>query len=228
METPAATERPFHRELEERTRALWDAIYALPFLRELGQGTLWPARFAFFLAEDVLYLDRFARVLARGAMLADDAATRALFLRHAGGVLAVEERLHAELLPKVGLDIERVRDREPAPVTLAYADHLLRVAHTGTLAELVAAILPCYWVYARVGERLARRLPDHEVYRAWILSYASPDFQRSAGEQLQLLDRLAGVAGTAMRERMHREFRRSLRYEWMFWEQAYRLQEWPV
>lgn len=228
MAAATGTVRPFHRELEERTLTLWEAIDAQPFLRELGEGTLEPSRFAFFLAQDVLYLDQFARVLACGAARAEDPETRELFLRHAGGAAAAEQRLHAELLPRVGLDLHQARQQEPAPVTLAYTDHLLRVAHGGSLAELVAAVLPCYWVYARVGERLARRLPDHELYRTWILTYASADFHRSVGEQLQLADRLAAAAGPETRERMHRAFRRSLRYEWMFWDQAYRLLDWPV
>lgn len=224
------TERhlPFHQQLEKRGRAIWDAIFDLPFVREVGEGTLAPERFTYFLAQDVLYLDQFARVLARGAMLADTPATREMFLRHTSNVLRVEERLHAELAPRVGLDVEAVRQQEPAPVTVGYTDHLLRIAHSGTLGELVAAVLPCYWVYARVGERLASRLPDHEVYRRWILAYAAPEFHHSLEEQLFLLDRLAASAGSDVRQNMERWFLRSLRYEWMFWDQAYRHLDWPV
>lgn len=218
----------FHRYLEERTRALWDAIYALPFLEEVARGILDLSRFAYFLAQDVLYLDQFARVLARGATLADGPEARDLFLRHAAGVQVVEQRLHAELLPRVGLDMEEARRQEPAPVTAAYTDHLLRVAHTGTLGELVAAVFPCYWVYARVGQRLAERPPDHPVYRAWVESYASPEFHRSADEQRELLDRLAAAAGPAERDRMEQWYTRSLRYEWMFWDQVYHRRGWPV
>ncbi|ADU52074.1 transcriptional activator, TenA family [Thermaerobacter marianensis DSM 12885] len=228
MVTDAGGTAPFHQELEEHSRPVWDAIFELPFVREVGDGTLALERFAYFIAQDVLYLDQFARVLARGATLADTPATREMFLRHAANVGRVEERLHEDLAPRIGLDVEAVRRQEPAPVTVAYTDHLLRVAHTGTLGELVAAVLPCYWVYARVGERLARRLPDHDVYRQWILAYASPEFHRSVDEQLALVDRLATLAGADERRLMHQWFLRSLRYEWMFWDQAYRTLRWPV
>ncbi|MBO8142363.1 MAG: thiaminase II [Firmicutes bacterium] len=219
---------PFHEQLDARTRNLWEAIFRLPFLQELAAGTLARERFAYFLAQDVLYLDQFAKVLARGATLADGPQTRQMFLRHAANVARVEEQLHKELAPHVGLDVHAARRQEPAPVTVAYTDHLLRVAHAGSLGELVAAVLPCYWVYARVGQRLADRLPENEVYRRWILAYADPDFHRSVDEQLALIDRLADAAGSGERERMERWFARSLRYEWMFWDQAYRHLGWPV
>ncbi|WPD18710.1 thiaminase II [Thermaerobacter composti] len=228
MPASRGTAEPFHQWLDAQTRTLWEAIFQLPFLQELAAGTLARDRFAYFLAQDVLYLEQFAKVLARGATLADTPETREMFLRHAANVARVEERLHAELASRLGLDWDAVRQKEPAPVTVAYTDHLLRVAHTGGLSELVAAVLPCYWVYARVGERLANRLPEDEIYRRWILTYADRDFHRSVDEQLRLIDRLATAAGSNERERMERWFARSLRYEWMFWDQAYRDLAWPV
>ena len=47
-------------------------------------------------------------------------------------------------------------------------------------------------------------------------------------EQIALLDRLAASASAVEKRRMTELFILSSRYEYLFWEQAYRLESWPV
>jgi thiaminase/transcriptional activator TenA len=106
---------------------------------------------------------------------------------------------------------------------------LQSVARSGTLSELVAAVLPCYWIYGEVGRRLYRNRPSKpKIYRRWIETYASESFWQPVREQIQLMDRLGAVANSSERKRMADHFMLSSRYEFMFWEQAYRLESWPV
>lgn len=219
---------PFHAALDEATRETWDAIYALPFLAALAEGRLEQERFAYFIAQDVHYLDGFAGVLERAAALAEDPVTRTFLEGEAANVKIVELALHGEFAPRLGLDVEAVRAQEPGPVTVAYLDHMRAIAGHGTLGEVIAGVLPCYWVYWRIGQRLAESPPPHELYATWVAAYASPPFGLAVERQIALLDTLAEWAGEAERERMGRWFHRSLRYEWMFWDQADRLLDWPV
>jgi thiaminase len=43
-----------------------------------------------------------------------------------------------------------------------------------------------------------------------------------------LVDAEAAAAGAAQRASMRAHFLRSCRYEWMFWDAAWRLERWPV
>ena len=52
--------------------------------------------------------------------------------------------------------------------------------------------------------------------------------QQPVREQIRLMDRLAAAAGSAEKRRMAELFMLSSRYEYLFWEQAYRLESWPV
>lgn len=220
--------QPFHRHLDAVTAPTWEAIYALPFLARLGDGTLEEPRFARFIAQDIHYLDTFAEVLRTAATLAEDEPTRAFLASRADNVLRVEQALHGTFAPRLGLDVAAIRASEAAPVTVAYADHLRSVAARGSLGEVIAAVLPCYWVYRRVGERLAAPPPPHDLYATWTAAYASPEFGAAVQQQIALLDVLAERAAPEARERMQRWFHRSLRYEWMFWDQADRGAGWPV
>ena len=222
------TKEPFHTHLDRATAATWDAITALPFLAELSAGRLEEARFAFFISQDIHYLDAFAGILQRAAELADNAEARTFLEGQAANVVVVEQALHGTFAPRLGLDVAAVRAQEPAPVTVAYVDHMRSIAAQGPLGEVVAAVLPCYWVYRRVGQRLASAPPPHELYATWVGAYASPEFGDAVDRQIALLDRLAAQASDDERTRMQRWFHRSLRYEWMFWDQADRRLAWPV
>ena len=43
----------FHQHLRETARPVWEAIFAHPFVRELGAGTLARARFLFWLMSKI-------------------------------------------------------------------------------------------------------------------------------------------------------------------------------
>ena len=48
----------------QRTAGLRNAIHSLPFNQELAAGILAEARFQFYIEQDALYLDQYARTLA--------------------------------------------------------------------------------------------------------------------------------------------------------------------
>jgi thiaminase (transcriptional activator TenA) len=67
-----------------------------------------------------------------------------------------------------------------------------------------------------------------KIYRQWIETYASEEFWQPVREQIQLMDKLGSAANRNEKQLMTAHFILSSRYEFMFWEQAYRLKSWPV
>jgi thiaminase/transcriptional activator TenA len=198
-------------------------------LDELHQGTLSLDRFTYFILQDYVYLLDFAQVLCQGGAKAPDLETLALFCRHALGAVEVERTFHASFGNSLGLSRKELDEVPKGPITQAYIAHLQSVARSGTLGEIVAAVLPCYWIYGEVGRRLYSNRPRKpRIYRQWIETYASEAFWRPVREQIQLLNRLGKAAGKGERKAMTAHFMLSSRYEFMFWEQAYRLDRWPV
>jgi len=216
-------------KLRSGSQPIWRAIQNHPFLAELHQGTLSLDRFTYFILQDYVYLLDFAQVLCQGGAKSPDLETLALFCRHALGAVEVERTFHASFGNSLGLSRKELDEVPKGPITQAYIAHLQSVARSGSLGEIVAAILPCYWIYGEVGRRLYRNRPRKpKVYRQWIETYASEAFWRPVREQIQLMNRLGKAAGTGERKVMTAHFILSSRYEFMFWEQAYRLDHWPV
>jgi thiaminase/transcriptional activator TenA len=219
----------FSDQLKHRSDRIWRAVYAHPFLRELHAGTLSLERFTYFVIQDYLYLLDFAQVLCMGGAKSGDIATLEIFTRHAIIAIEVERDFHATYGRRMGLSPEQLDKTPKAPITEAYTGHLQRVARGGSLGEIVAAVLPCYWIYGEVGRKLYRDRPRKpKIYRDWIETYASDEYWRAVREQIRLVNQLGAHAKGGEKKLMHSHFLLSSRYEFLFWDQAYRRQEWAV
>jgi thiaminase (transcriptional activator TenA) len=221
-------ETPFRDILKDAAQPIWASILAHPFLKELGSGTLSHECFLYFVRQDYLYLFEFARVLCLGGSKTEDLDTLEMFAKHAANTVAVERVMHTGFIQRLGLPSNELLDSERTPTTQAYTRHLLAVAREGSLGEVVAAVLPCYWIYWEVGRHLAPCQPAEPIYRDWIKAYGSEMFAELVQQQLKLVDRLGTRAPAYERRRMTEHFIQSSRYEYLFWDDAYRLAAWPV
>jgi thiaminase/transcriptional activator TenA len=214
----------FSGELWHGIAGIYRAILAHPFLTGLADGSLPHDAFAFYVIQDALYLRRYSEALAAVGGKAPSAAEAEMFARHAAEAAEVERSLHGSLLADLGVDPAA----EPAPVNLAYTSYLLATVCTGSYAEGVGAVLPCYWIYWEVGRELLRRGSPDPRYQRWIDLYGSEDFGDVVREVLAVTDKLGPGLAPPERERVHRHFRITSRYEWMFWDMGYRREAWPI
>lgn len=143
------------------TEELWAAIepvyaeiLAHPFIGGLTDGTLPRAAFRHFVVQDSHYLRDYARALAVCAAKAPGEEDVRAFADDAVGALAAEQGMHAEFLTAFGGSAEQAAAEPVLPTTRAYTSYLLATVYGGSFAEAVGAVLPCYWIYARVGEAL--------------------------------------------------------------------------
>ncbi|KWX20988.1 thiaminase II [Mycolicibacterium wolinskyi] len=225
---PDANQQSWSARLWQETEATYAAIVAHPFLTGLTDGTLDEKVFAHYVAQDAHYLRDYARALAIVAAKAPTLADTAMFARHAAEVFDVELGLHNELLPELGLDPAELDSTPVAPTTRAYTSYLLATAYGGSFADGLAAVLPCYWIYARVGAELLGRGSTDRRYQRWIDSYGGEEFAATVAEVLALTDRVGPTLSPSEEAGARAHFAVTARYEWMFFDAAYRLEEWPV
>ncbi|WP_286329014.1 TenA family protein [Agromyces marinus] len=194
-------------------------IDELPFIRALADGTLERAPFLDYLGQDALYLHDYARVLAAAAQLAPDTAAQGFWAQGANGAIVGELELHESWLGDTAVANDAI---EPGPATVAYLDHLLACAARGDYAVLVAAILPCYWLYSDLGERLAAgrfgewAIDPAHPYASWLETYGDPAFAQATRTAIETVTEVASRATPETRERMWRAFRVSSEHELAF------------
>ncbi len=220
---------PFAAEAWAATEEIRRRIDALPLLTELADGSLEPGRFVEYLAQDDFYLRGYTRALATLASRAPTSGAAAFWAKSAGEAVEAEVLLHEGLLAD-----ERLRDLpRPAvasPTTRAYVNSLLAATAFEPYEVGVAAVLPCYWVYADMGLTLserAARLSPHP-YAGWVAAYADPGFLDVTRQAIAQLDAAAAAADDATRSRMLTAFVDATWYEEQFWAASYELEAWPA
>jgi thiaminase (transcriptional activator TenA) len=217
----------FSEEAWERTALLREAIHRLPFNVELAAGFLGRDRFQAYITQDAIYLGRFSRALAIAAAKAPDMSTMQSFAQSALGAIAVEQALHSRYLQDFGVDPASIADAEPSPDCLAYTSYLIAAAYHDPWEVLVAALLPCFWIYWDVGCAIARTAAPHNPYKAWIDTYADERFGNAVKTVIAIADRAAETTTAATRDLMLAAFTRACQYEWLFWDGAYQRRTWP-
>lgn len=227
---PAPPAGGFCAKAWTHTLRLQQAIVEHPFNLALAEGFLDRERFAFYLVQDARYLVGFAQALAAAASRAAHAEDAAFLAGSAQAALVEERRLHAGYLEEFGLSDSDVAGVATSPSCLAYTSFLRASALTDPYPVLVAAILPCFWVYQHVGSSILAAtggVADHP-YRKWIETYADEEFAEAVVAARQLTDRAAAGADEEARAGMLAAFTRATEYEWLFWNSAWTREQWPT
>ena len=211
-------------------RPIWDRQLQHPFVQALGDGTLPRDNFEFYILQDALFLDNLARTFGYAATLTPYRSEMERYGKLLLGTIRDEQALHRAYANQFGLTSEQMAATPMAPTTYAYTRHLLSTAATGTLPEVLSAILPCFWIYAEVARHFTSLGPPAEThpYRDWLATYGSPDFEETAAWLRAALDRRADDLSASALQRLHAIFLISSRYEYMFWDMAWRREEWPI
>ena len=181
----------FCAEIWDEVAPLRQAILAHPFLTELAAGTLPSASFQHYIVQDSLYLAEYARVLAIAAARAPSAAGRLEFSDGAKVAVQVEEGLHQAFFAQFGVSGDMAAAVEPSPACRGYTGYLASLAATRTYEELIAGILPCFWVYWEVGCAIRPQAVSPNPYAPWIDTYAAPEFGEATDRVRALVDAAA-------------------------------------
>jgi thiaminase/transcriptional activator TenA len=217
----------FSEQLRKDVDSIWEASFNHPFVTGIADGSLPLDCFRYYVLQDSYYLSHFSRIQALGASKATDLHTTARFAAHAQGTSEAELSLHANFSKRLGITDEEKKAFQAAPTAYAYTSHMYRAAY-GHLGDVLSAILPCYWLYYEIGERLQGSTPAEPIYQDWIAAYGGDWFRELVEEQINRLNQIAETVTEEDRKRMREHFRISSQYEYSFWEMAYIKEKWPV
>jgi thiaminase/transcriptional activator TenA len=221
--------------LKARVGELWQAAQEHPFVHALGAGTLPKEKLIHYLTQDNAYLTGDSRAIAMATAKAPDTACMAEYAGLLSATLEQEMALHREYCTAFGISTGELDAVEPSPICRAYIDFGIATAAIGDVLELLAALTPCGVGYGETGARLMQhpQLTPTHPYRQWIYTYGGEEYQQYARWMVEALNDLgAGVAAAGDNdprlERLTELFRLGCRYEWLFWEMAWREDTWPV
>lgn len=235
---PEAAGTRASERLRQIALPVWTRILEHPYIKELKDGTLPVETFRFYVQQDWLYLQEFTRAGALIAGRMPDSRGLKFMLTWVEPLVGMEYHFHRAHAAELGLDFDNI-DWQMNEANWAYSRHMLAAAHGASPAEALAALLPCPHVYSFVGATLrSGGTSPNPMYAEWIDFYApgkvssveDKSYDRDARiiGLTALFDELALGLDEEGWARCQRNYVISSRYEWWFWDTAYRRQMWPV
>ena len=203
---------------------IYNKIQSHPFNRELMAGTLPVEKFKFYIRQDSLYLAEFSKALAVTGTHAGTSQELLDFLQFAQNAILVERALHESYFNEYHID----HQAGMAPGCFAYTHYLLATSTFESYEVAVAALLPCFWIYKKVGDYIYQNQAKPNPYQKWINTYAGESFANSVQKALNTCDRLAEQASESTRKQMTEAYVMASRLEYVFWDSAYKLEKWEV
>lgn len=218
----------FTAEIWEKNAALFEATRTMPFNTELAAGTLSQERFRHYMIQDAHYLIAFGRALAIAAAKADNTDEIVQFSIGAQTAIVVERSLHKDFMEQFNVTPAMFAATPLSPAAHHYTSFLMANAWSASYPVVLAGLLPCFWIYAEIGRDIVGRAAKNNPYQSWIDTYAGEEFHAAVRAVIATVDRVAAVASDETRQAMHAAYTRAAQLEWMFWDSAYRLEQWPV
>ena len=218
------------------TETLWKAmeptferILVHPFITGLADGSLPKDTFAGYLIQDQFYLEEYGRcwaLLGAHSPVIDDLVT---FTGKIGDSLAYEQSIQAELLEAMGYDRERMlAETEPSPSCVGFTSFIKDSCATRAWHDGFVSVLECPWAYWELGKVLNRRGSPDPIYQKWIEGYLTEGFEE-ANERLHAIwERVASDLGPIALESAASHARTAIRFDWMFWDAAWRREQWAA
>ena len=220
-------------DLEVFTDDLWSSIRPIfkeiiihPFIKGLTSGSLEVPLFKAYVVQDSLYLHDFSKSLAILSSKAPRKEWKETIESHSKGALEVEKALHESFFRKWKMRGKTLRQLGKNPTNTAYTSYVLASTATLPFNEGLASVLPCYWIYLRVGRHLEQKGSPNPLYKRWIDTYSSEWYAESVHYVLKVMDTLATKMTDADKEKCRKQFRIASIYEYMFWDAAYKSEKW--
>ncbi|KAL6768602.1 THI1A [Auxenochlorella protothecoides x Auxenochlorella symbiontica] len=170
------------------TSALAQESMSTPFVTGIADGTLPRSTFQHYLAQDTNYLIMYGNAYATAVNMCRPDQQHV-----AAALLEVIDKINQEVA-------KHTEDSGPdasattvtlVPATTAYTSFLRRISScpTATLAEVMAAVIPCSRLYGWIGRQLvAKATLEGNPYKAWIDTYGCEEFNQASPILEAILD----------------------------------------
>ncbi len=212
--------------LLEATKDIWASYNNHPFVRGIADGTLDREKFRYYIIQDFLYLEDYAKSFAVGIAKAKSIETTQIFSGYIALLTGSEMNIHHGYMGRFGVSQEELDGTPRALDNLSYTSYMLRVAYEEGEAEILAAILSCALSYEVIAKNMVKNNPDcvkHEFYGEWITGYVSDGYANGNVVLVHALNRLTEHYTEGQLKHLVDIFVACSRYEYLFWDFSWKM-----
>ncbi|KAI6814455.1 hypothetical protein KC340_g16361 [Hortaea werneckii] len=208
----------------EDVQPAWNEYTHHEFVQRMGDGTLPPETFKYYMIQDYLYLVHFARANALAGYKAktlDDIAGAAQIVTH----IRHEINLHISECQEFGLCQADMEQHEESQACTAYTRYVLDIGQSEDWLALQVALLPCLLGYGMIAQRLHEmqvtdppKQPNR--YLSWINNYIAEDYTQAVKKGRDLIEKHAVKQSPSRVEELVAIFIHATKMETGFWNMA--------
>ena len=209
------------------TTEIWKSYNEHPFVLGIQNGTLHKEKFRYYIIQDYLYLEDYAKTFAVSVAKAKSLEMANLFAMYIS-VMNGELDVHNGYLARLGVTQEEIDSTPRSLDNLSYTSYMLRVAYEEGEAEILAAILSCAYSYEIIARNIVKNNPasiHDEFYGDWIKGYASDAYAEENAILLDTLNRITENNTESQIQHLIDIFVACSRYELAFWEMSWRVRK---
>ncbi|MCI8629153.1 MAG: thiaminase II [Firmicutes bacterium] len=210
--------------LYESVEEIWKSYLCHPFVKQLGEGTLSPDIFRYYMIQDYLYLLEYSKVFALGVVKSKQEKLMRKFASMVHNTLNGEMNIHKIYMERLGISEQEVSEAQQSLANRSYTSYMLEVAYNGDALGILVAILSCAWSYQVIGEHHVN-IPNalqHPLYGEWVKGYSSEEYRKDTEELIALTDELGKDISQNRIEELKTVFIHCSRYEYAFWDMSYK------
>lgn len=219
----------FSETLRDQSDEIFEGIFSHPFITGIAKGSVPPSALIHYVRAGGEYLNEFNHLCEQTLSKCSQLKNMAFCQRQTGFSLCDEIHPHLSFCRMAGVKYENMQGSIIPPTAHHYITHLTNIAQNGNMGEAVAALLPCPWTRLEIGMRIMGRVkpaPDHPFYD-WIRFYADLEVAAMISNLRDILDLWAETASDIDKQKAGNAFLKSAQLEYMFWDMAYRGENWP-
>ena len=212
--------------LLEATKEIWESYNEHPFVKGIEDGTLDKEKFRYYIIQDFLYLEDYAKSFAIGIAKAKSIETTQIFSGYINLLTGSEMNIHHGYMGKFGVSQEEVDNTPRALDNLSYTSYMLRVAYEEGEAEILTAILSCAYSYELIAKKMVKNNPacvNHDFYGEWISGYAGEEYASGNVVLIDALNKLTENYTEQQLKHLTDIFVACSRYEYLFWDFSWKM-----
>jgi thiaminase/transcriptional activator TenA len=195
-----------------------NTIYNHKFNQQLFDGTLSPEAFGKYLHDDYIYLHHYTGILGQLSNRAQNINNNlSQHLNSLAHNIVINEK---EMQNHYSKYFTNTPESKPGKAISEYLDFLREHAMTSDLPVALCSILPCFWIYAKLGSiTLKPDQLDLNPYKGWIETYSDKKFVEATKILAETINQLGIKANEETQKQMTVVFNKAVKFELEFFDE---------
>jgi len=175
--------------LKDKNVNVWLYYTKHEFVQKLANDSLHENCFLNYLKQDYLFLIQFSKAWSLAILKSDNLEEMKIAASTVNELINFEMELHISLCEKYGISKLDLENTEEKNENIAYTRYVLELGYSGDFLDLLSALAPCVLGYGEIGLNLQNSNPKISMYKKWIETYSSSEYQSVCLNVGKLIDK---------------------------------------